>query len=51
MVMGILGSGDSSGRNITIWVRDLAELPLDHIVAVGQFASAALEAQAFILLN
>ncbi|MFW1772845.1 UDP-N-acetylmuramoyl-tripeptide--D-alanyl-D-alanine ligase [Acinetobacter seifertii] len=44
MVMGDIGElGDSSWQEHHDLGRDLAELPLDHIVAVGQFASAALE--------
>lgn len=44
MVMGDIGElGDSSWQEHHDLGRDLAELPLDHIVAVGHFASAALE--------
>lgn len=44
MVMGDIGElGDSSWQEHHDLGRDLVELPLDHIVAVGQFASAALE--------
>lgn len=44
MVMGDIGElGDSSWQEHHDLGRDLAELPLDHIIAVGQFASAALE--------
>lgn len=44
MVMGDIGElGDSSWQEHHDLGRDLAELPLDRIVAVGQFASAALE--------
>ncbi|MGB8807869.1 MAG: UDP-N-acetylmuramoyl-tripeptide--D-alanyl-D-alanine ligase [Acinetobacter calcoaceticus] len=44
MVMGDIGElGDSSWQEHHDLGHDLAELPLDHIIAVGQFASAALE--------
>ncbi len=44
MVMGDIGElGDSSWQEHHDLGRDLAQLPLDHIIAVGQFASAALE--------
>ena len=44
MVMGDIGElGHSSWQEHHDLGRDLAELPLDHIVAVGQFASAAIE--------
>ncbi len=44
MVMGDIGElGDSSWQEHHDLGRDLAQLPLDYIIAVGQFASAALE--------